>query len=71
MAKSLVLSFVNVGGKKTSITVNNIKDAVAAAEANTLMDTIIAQNVFETKDGDLVSKGGAYMVDREKTEIEI
>ncbi|WP_242966466.1 DUF2922 domain-containing protein [Clostridium sp. BSD9I1] len=53
MAKSLVLSFVNVGGKKTSITVNNIKDAVTAAEANTLMDTIIAQNVFETKDGDL------------------
>ncbi|MBM7871387.1 hypothetical protein JOC70_002887 [Clostridium pascui] len=33
MAKSLVLSFVNVGGKKTSITVNNIKDAVTAAKA--------------------------------------
>ncbi|WP_186431555.1 DUF2922 domain-containing protein [Clostridium sp. BSD9I1] len=71
MAKSLVLSFVNVGGKKTSITVNNIKDAVTAAEANNLMDTIVDQNVFETKNGDLVSKSGAYMVDREKTEIEI
>ncbi|MBM7869858.1 hypothetical protein JOC70_001328 [Clostridium pascui] len=71
MAKSLVLSFVNVGGKKTSITVNNIKDAVTPAEANTLMDTIVAQNVFETKDGDLVSKSGAYVVDREKTEIEL
>lgn len=71
MAKSLVLSFVNVGGKKTSITVNNIKDAVTAAEANTLMDTIIAQNVFETKDGDLASKSGAYIVDRERTEIEL
>lgn len=71
MAKSLVLSFVNVGEKKTSLTVNNIKDAVTAAEANTLMDTIIAQNVFETKDGDLASKNGAYIVDRERTEIEL
>ncbi len=60
---------MNVGGKKTSITVNNIKDAVTAAEANALMDTIIAQNVFEAKDGDLASKSGAYIVDREKTEI--
>lgn len=56
MVRNLVMTFLNIEGKKTNITLNNVRPDLTAEEINGAMDIVIAKNVFETKGGDLVSK---------------
>ncbi|WP_315119194.1 DUF2922 domain-containing protein [uncultured Clostridium sp.] len=71
MARSLVMTFVNIGGKKSNITLNNVKEDLTAEEVNKAMDVVIDKNVFQSKDGDLVSKDSAKIVDRTTREIDL
>lgn len=70
MAKSLSMSFVTSGGKKTSISLSNVKDSITSEQASSAMDAVIKSNIFTSSDGsDFVSKDSAVVVDRETTEL--
>ena len=71
MARNLVMTFLNVEGKKTNITLNNVRPDLTAAEVSGAMDVVIAKNIFESKGGDLVTKDSAKIVDRTTSEIEL
>lgn len=71
MAKSLVMSFLNAEGKKTSITINNVKEDVTDAEIKTAMETIIAKNIFAVKDAELKSVDSAHLTDKTSKSVQV
>jgi len=62
--KNLVMSFMNEAGKKTSITLNGVREDVTQAEVAAVMDTMIAKNIFQSSGGDLKIKDSAQLVER-------
>lgn len=71
MAKSVTMTFINADGKKSSISVNNVKDGLTNTEVSAAMDTIIAKNVFTTSGGAFVSKDSAQIVDRTVSSLSV
>ncbi len=71
MSKSLVMSFLNEQGKKTSIKVENVKEGITDLEVKNAMTAIIAKNVFTSKSGDLKSIDAAHILDSSTTELEV
>lgn len=69
MAKTIELLFLNAEGKTVRYTLDNPVDPVDSAAVNSAMDTILAQNAFTSAGGDLVSKKGARIVERNVTDI--
>ena len=53
MSKVLELVFKDAKGKTKSFNINDPRDNVTKAEAETAMQNIIAANVFATTNGDL------------------
>ena len=71
MSKTLVMNFLNEGGKKTAVRLSNVKDGVTQAEVSAAMDVIIAKNIFKTTGGDLKSKDSAEITDKSSTELTV
>ena len=71
MSKTLAMNFLNEGGKKTSVRVNNVRDDVTEAEVKAAMDVIIAKNIFTSTGGDLKVKDSAELVDKNSTEFAV
>ncbi|MDP4178937.1 MAG: DUF2922 domain-containing protein [Bacillota bacterium] len=71
MAKSVVMNFLNEQGKKVSITVNNAKDTLTAADVSAVMDTIVAKNIFHISGGDIKTKDSAQIVDKTSTSLSV
>ncbi len=71
MAKSLSMSFLTDEGKKTSITVNNVKEDLTDAEVKAAMEVIIAKNIFFSAGGDLKSINSAHIIDRNSTSLSV
>lgn len=71
MSKSLVMSFLNEEGKKTSIKVENVKEDITDLEVKNAMTAIIAKNVFTSKSGDLKSIDAAHILDSSTTELQV
>lgn len=69
--KSLVMSFLTSKGKKTSLKLDNVKDGISDGEVVTLMDTIIAKNIFVTENGYLVQKDGAQLIEKSVSKLRI
>lgn len=67
----LTMVFATEKGGKTTISINGVKSTLTEAEANALMDTIIAKNVFLTPTGGLVSKADAKMTERKITKFTV
>lgn len=61
--KILRLTFENAGGSATSITLPQPKDDLTAAEIETVMDLVIAKNIFTTSNGDLTGKRDIKIID--------
>ena len=53
MSKVLELVFKDVKGKTKTFNINDPRDTVTKAEAETAMKNIITANVFNTTNGDL------------------
>ena len=66
----LTLTFNTEAGKKASLTITDVKETITSEEANALMDTIIANNIFNTKSGGFVSKVDAKLTERKITTFE-
>ena len=71
MAKTLVLQFVNTMNKTSTLSIENPIEPVDPVKVNAAMDQIIAANVFITSGGELMTKKGAYVVERNVDDIEL
>jgi hypothetical protein len=67
--RSLEMTFTTAGGSTARITVNNPIDPVPAALVKSVMETIIAKNVFLTPSGPLTGIKEARVVDQTTEEI--
>ena len=64
MDYTLSMTFINISGDKSTITVSGARPDVTQSEASDLMDIIIAKNVFRTDGGDLTAKYSAQLTER-------
>lgn len=71
MEYSLQMVFITETSEKTSITISEVDPDLTNSEVVSLMDTIIENNIFETKKGALVSKYSAQVVQRKVTKWEL
>jgi hypothetical protein len=69
--QTLVMSFLNQEGSRTSISLPAVRPDITEAEVSAAMDVIIAQNIFYSNGGDLVSKYSAQMVERNVTDLAV
>jgi len=67
MERKLVMTFKDAGEKRFNLIVNNIKEVVTLDEVNAIMDLAISSGVFQSKNGALVSKIEAVVVDTTET----
>lgn len=71
MEYTLNMVFLTAGSKKVTFSVSGVKSNLTDAEANTLMDTIIKENIFTASSGDLVKKDSANILAKQATEVKI
>lgn len=70
MEYSLTMNFVTNSGKKAAIKISDVKSDLTEDQISTLMDTIIAKDIFVTAKGSLVSKAGAQFVGKNTTKFD-
>lgn len=69
MTKTLELQFLNSTGKTVKITIDSPIEPVDQATLNAAMDSILAANIFVSKEGDFTTKKGARIIERNVTDI--
>ena len=69
MEYTLNMVFLTAGSKKTTFSVTGVKSTLTPAEVNTLMASILTENIFNTSSGDLVSKDSATIVAKTVTAV--
>ncbi len=69
--KTIELRFRNADDKLVRFNLDNPVDPIDPVVINEAMDTIIAENVFTSSGGDLLTKEGARVVEQLVEEIEI
>ncbi len=67
--KKLVMKFVDAAGNNKSMTISDVKEGLTAENAQTLMDTIIAKDIFAFGPDALTSKDSASIVETTETEL--
>lgn len=70
MAKSLIMTFLNEQNKKVNISIDDPREDVTEAEIKTVMDDILAKNIFTSTGGDIVTVDAAKIVTTSVTEFE-
>ena len=71
MEFTLSMTFLTSTGEKTTMSVSNVKENLTQDEAVTLMDAIIANDIFQTSKGNFVAKSAAQVTERKVTNFEI
>ena len=71
MEYTLAMTFLTTAGEKSTLSISGVKSTLTKDEVNTLMDTVIAKNIFKTNSGDLVKKSGAQLTQRQVTKYEV
>ncbi len=71
MMKKIELRFRNVDDKIVKFELDNPVDPIDPVVVNEAMDTIIAENVFTSSGGDLLTKESARIVQQLVEEIEL
>ena len=64
MEHVLAMTFVTEHGSKTTISINGVKPTLTQADANALMDIIIAKNIFLVNSGAFVKKDSAKVTEQ-------
>ncbi|MBF7083939.1 DUF2922 domain-containing protein [Desulfallas sp. Bu1-1] len=62
--KTLQMTFLNQAGGRVTISLADPRDTLTGDEVTSVMDLIIASNIFNTSGDDLVSKEEARIIDR-------
>jgi hypothetical protein len=63
------MAFLSQAGKNVTLSLDNPRNDLTAAEVQASMDLIIARNIFTSTGGDLVSKVNARVIDTTTTEL--
>nr|WP_312291999.1 DUF2922 domain-containing protein [Clostridium chromiireducens] len=71
MEYTLSMVFTTEYGEKTSLSISGVKSGITQAEVDSLMDTIIAKDIFVTNSGALTGKGSAQLVARQVTKYTV
>jgi hypothetical protein len=71
MEYTLSMTFLTEYGLKTTLSVSGVNPTLTETEANALMNTIIAKNIFKTTSGDLVSKSNAQLTEKQVTKYDV
>ncbi len=71
MEYSLLMTFINASGDKVNLSISGIKQDITEPQVSTLMDTIIAKDVFLSNGGSLASKYGAQLTQRQTTKFSL
>jgi len=61
--QTMRMVFRNQAGRNVTITLDNPRDNLTAAEVEAAMDLVIARNIFTSSGGDLVSKQDIRIID--------
>ncbi|KYZ76472.1 hypothetical protein AXX12_08550 [Anaerosporomusa subterranea] len=69
MVKTLELVFRNESGQEVTLSLADPKDALTKAEAQTVMQDIIAKNIFTSKGGDLTDAVDARVRSRDTVSL--
>ncbi|GAA0177124.1 hypothetical protein SH2C18_48990 [Clostridium sediminicola] len=69
MSKKLVMKFKDAAGESKSMTVTDVKDGITKADAEALMDTIIAKDIFAFGPDVLSAKDAASIVETTETDL--
>jgi len=67
MDYTLSMTFVNISGDKSSISIAGVRPDVTQSQTSTFMDTIIAKDVFRSNGGSLAAKYSAKLTERAET----
>ena len=67
----LSMRFITTSGDIATVSVRNARPDLSKEEVSTLMDTIVAGDVFDVKGGSIASKKDAKLVDTQETTFEI
>ena len=71
MNKTLELVFVNAVGDKVTLRITDPRDDIQEAEVRTVMDQIVAKDIFTSTGGSLVGVAGARLVTRDVAELNV
>lgn len=67
--KRLEMVFKNQKDKTTRMSLDNPREDITDAEIKSAMENVVAANIFETADGDIVSIASARIVSTDVQEI--
>ncbi|QGU00851.1 hypothetical protein SYNTR_2257 [Candidatus Syntrophocurvum alkaliphilum] len=68
---TLEMDFENQAGRNVKLRVNEANEDIEQTEVLSVMNSILSKDIFTSNGGDLVSKRGAQLVQREVTSFEI
>ena len=71
MDYTLSMTFVNISGDKSSISIAGVRPDVTQSQASALIDTIIEKDVFRTDGGSLTAKYSAQLTERAITKFTV
>lgn len=71
MAKTLQMVFQNQSGKNVAINIPEVRDDLTDAEITSLMDLIVAKNIFTSLGGNLTGLMEANIISRDVQEITV
>ena len=71
MEYTLTMTFLTETGEKYNISISDVKAGITNDEVQALMDSLIANNIFENKKGALVSKHSDQVTQRSVTKFSI
>lgn len=67
----LSMTFLTEMGVKSTISISGVKSTMSETQANTLMDLILAKNIFLTTSGSFSKKESAQLTERKITKFEV
>lgn len=67
--KVLRMTFENAAGNTMSITLPEPREDLTAAEIESVMDLVIARNIFTSPGGDLTAKRDIKIIDTSTTDL--
>ena len=70
MDKNLEMIFRNSAGKTARLSVQEPKEDLTPEEVKTVMNNIVAKNIFDTTGGDMLEAVSARIITREIVELE-
>lgn len=71
MTKRLLMSFRNADGNRVSLSVDDPRADITDAEVKAAMQTVLTQNIFDSKGVDLVEIVDATIVETTKTDLNV